>query len=803
MQAHLHGAWLGAGRALGRRSVGAAAHALVAEPRARRRGRPRRGQRHGRERRGIAGQPLAHRDRRGRRRPRRGLGRPSRCGRDADARRAARPLPHDGAHPRVRAGGAQAPGREPALGHAAPLDRPGGLRRRRLRRARGHRPHHDDAPRPRPLPRQGRAAGADVRRADGPRGRLLQGPLRLDAHRRQRDRQPRRERDRGRRHPDRGRRGVRVVSARGGLRRRLVLRRGRGRRGRVPREPQHRRAVEAAGRARVREQPLRRALARGRRARGARHLVARGAVRDAGERVDGNDVEAVADAARRAVARGRAGEGPTLLELDTYRQSGHFEGDQMRYRTKEEAAEWAERDPLLARRRAPRRRGGDGRDPRRRRDGDGRGDRVGRGAARGRRPASLFDDVYAEPSRDARSSSGRRSTPPSARSSSAIRASSCSARTWQGGRPVRRLARAARPLRRGARPRHADRRGRDHRRRGRRGHVGPAPGGRDHVLRLRHAGHGPARQPGREDALHVRRQALRADDGAHVRRLGTRLGAAALAEPRSLARARPRPLGRLPLEPRRREGPAQDGDPLRGSGRLRRVVATLDDARRGPRGRAPRADRQGRDRAPRLRRDARLVGLGGRAHARGGGDPGRAGIDAEVLDLRTISPLDETAILESVGRTGRLVVVHDAAGPFGPGARSPRSSPSTPSTRCALRSRASPRRSRPHRSRTSSSTPTTRRRSASPPRRAPSSARCRSHDGRGRAQVGPDDGGRRGAALAQGRRRHGDRGRADPRARDRQGDRRGRGARERRARGDAGRAGQLVEPGQLVARIEP
>jgi TPP-dependent pyruvate/acetoin dehydrogenase alpha subunit len=67
----------------------------------------------------------------------------------------------------------------------------------------------------------------------------------------------------------------------------------------------------------------------------------------AAERADGNDVEAVASAARRAVARGRAGEGPTLLELDTYRQSGHFEGDQMRYRTKEEAAEWAERDPLL------------------------------------------------------------------------------------------------------------------------------------------------------------------------------------------------------------------------------------------------------------------------------------------------------------------------------------------------------------------------------------------------------------------------------------------------------------------------
>jgi pyruvate dehydrogenase E1 component beta subunit len=44
------------------------------------------------------------------------------------------------------------------------------------------------------------------------------------------------------------------------------------------------------------------------------------------------------------------------------------------------------------------------------------------------------------------------------------------------------------------------------------------------------------------------------------------------------------------------------------------------------------------------------------------------GIDAEVLDLRTISPLDEAAILSSVAKTGRLVIVHDAAGPFGPGA---------------------------------------------------------------------------------------------------------------------------------------
>lgn len=44
------------------------------------------------------------------------------------------------------------------------------------------------------------------------------------------------------------------------------------------------------------------------------------------------------------------------------------------------------------------------------------------------------------------------------------------------------------------------------------------------------------------------------------------------------------------------------------------------------------------------------------------------GIDAEVVDLRSISPLDVTTVVESVVRTGRLLVVQDAAGPYGPGA---------------------------------------------------------------------------------------------------------------------------------------
>ena len=65
-----------------------------------------------------------------------------------------------------------------------------------------------------------------------------------------------------------------------------------------------------------------------------------------GVMVDANDVLAVLSAARQAVARARAGQGPTLLELKTYRRFGHFQGDPCKYRTREEEAEWQARDPV-------------------------------------------------------------------------------------------------------------------------------------------------------------------------------------------------------------------------------------------------------------------------------------------------------------------------------------------------------------------------------------------------------------------------------------------------------------------------
>lgn len=65
------------------------------------------------------------------------------------------------------------------------------------------------------------------------------------------------------------------------------------------------------------------------------------------EVVDGNDVIAVSKAAARAVERARAGEGPTVLELKTYRIGGHSRNDACAYRTREEEAEWAKRDAIL------------------------------------------------------------------------------------------------------------------------------------------------------------------------------------------------------------------------------------------------------------------------------------------------------------------------------------------------------------------------------------------------------------------------------------------------------------------------
>ena len=65
-----------------------------------------------------------------------------------------------------------------------------------------------------------------------------------------------------------------------------------------------------------------------------------------GVTVDGNDVLAVYETARDAVARARSGEGPTLVEAVTYRITGHSRRDPCNYQPKEERAEALEKEPI-------------------------------------------------------------------------------------------------------------------------------------------------------------------------------------------------------------------------------------------------------------------------------------------------------------------------------------------------------------------------------------------------------------------------------------------------------------------------
>ncbi|MGN6421493.1 MAG: pyruvate dehydrogenase (acetyl-transferring) E1 component subunit alpha [Pseudobacter sp.] len=62
--------------------------------------------------------------------------------------------------------------------------------------------------------------------------------------------------------------------------------------------------------------------------------------------VDGMSAEAVHEAVSRAVKRAREGDGPTLLEIKTYRYKGHSISDPQKYRTKEEVEEYKQRDPI-------------------------------------------------------------------------------------------------------------------------------------------------------------------------------------------------------------------------------------------------------------------------------------------------------------------------------------------------------------------------------------------------------------------------------------------------------------------------
>ena len=62
--------------------------------------------------------------------------------------------------------------------------------------------------------------------------------------------------------------------------------------------------------------------------------------------VNGMSPEAVHEAIEEAADRARRGDGPTLLDIRTYRYKGHSMSDPQKYRTKDEVNEWMEQDPI-------------------------------------------------------------------------------------------------------------------------------------------------------------------------------------------------------------------------------------------------------------------------------------------------------------------------------------------------------------------------------------------------------------------------------------------------------------------------
>ena len=62
--------------------------------------------------------------------------------------------------------------------------------------------------------------------------------------------------------------------------------------------------------------------------------------------VDGNDADDVFQASQTAIAKARAGKGPSIIEAMTYRHGGHSRADPGKYRPDDEVAAWMDRDPI-------------------------------------------------------------------------------------------------------------------------------------------------------------------------------------------------------------------------------------------------------------------------------------------------------------------------------------------------------------------------------------------------------------------------------------------------------------------------
>ena len=316
---------------------------------------------------------------------------------------------------------------------------------------------------------------------------------------------------------------------------------------------------------------------------------ARRAFRMHGERVDGDDLEAVVEASDRLLERAREEREPAVLEVVTYRYRGHSVADAgLAYRTKDEIAEHAgarpdrracartlrehgvtdeELDAIDARRRRARRRprstfadASPEPDVERARRGRVRarqrravrahapGQPVRRGGARLRRRAGLMSAVA-----ETMSSTGtERMTYREALRLALREEIARDERVFVMGEEVgvfegsyKVTAGLMERVRRRPRPRHADLRGGLRRRRRRRGDARRAPGRRDHDDQLPARRDGPGRQPRGQDRRDVRRRGRAARwSSARPNGAGNQLTAQHSQSLRGLVRPHARPEGR-------------------------------------------------------------------------------------------------------------------------------------------------------------------------------------------------------------------------------------------------------------------
>ena len=261
--------------------------------------------------------------------------------------------PHAAHHdpdPGVRRAGHRVAGGRQDLRGGASLRGPGGGRRRGVLDPDHARSRDQHPPRPRALHRQGRRHPAHDGRALRPRGRLLQGQGRVHAHRRLRGGHAGRQRHRRRRAAHRLRGGPGRPARGPGRRDRLLLRRRRGRRGRVPRGAQHRlRCGSCPSSSSARTTSTRPTTRWPSSIRGCE--IAAHAERLRHARAS-PPTATTCSRSTRAPARPwpapAAGEGPSLLECQTYRWHFHAMRAAIPPETRpaEEVASWKARDPI-------------------------------------------------------------------------------------------------------------------------------------------------------------------------------------------------------------------------------------------------------------------------------------------------------------------------------------------------------------------------------------------------------------------------------------------------------------------------